>query len=314
MGCGTARETTDFLGKRGCHAKMREWNTEVRRNRGGDFNEVSFQWAGEGQSPCVQCEAVQTELLSEEAIVFTLAVPHVADERVVDVLEMAADLMGPSGLRDGFDEAIASRKIGAIDHLQRPDVCHGVYAGTAARCASDGVVNGQRRWCRASHECDVALVDPPGGAEESMERTRRFTIECKQQHAAGRPVKTVYGPDVLGKLIADATKYHVGRAVPSAVNRQSGRLVDRDQMLVSIEYLHDLVDLGVYATELPADECHKTQWFLPTVPVCAWSPRSPARCRDVARRGGARSEQRNIFQPGEHSCWEDSQARESVPT
>ena len=56
---------------------------------------------------------MQPEMVAEEAILAAVAPQHVADERVADVGEMAADLVGAAGHGANPDQAEAGRGVAA---------------------------------------------------------------------------------------------------------------------------------------------------------------------------------------------------------
>jgi hypothetical protein len=67
----------------------------------------------EGQGCASQQQPVQAEILPEKAVLATIAAQHVADERVPDVGEVAADLMGAAGSGVDPEEAVAGGGVGA---------------------------------------------------------------------------------------------------------------------------------------------------------------------------------------------------------
>ena len=56
---------------------------------------------------------MEPKALAPQSIVLALAVAHVADDRMRDVLEVAADLMQTSGFRTRLDERVSTRRLGA---------------------------------------------------------------------------------------------------------------------------------------------------------------------------------------------------------
>ena len=63
----------------------------------------------------VEGEPVKIVLGAEQPVVLALAVADVADQRAGEVLEVAADLVEPAGVRARLDERVAAERLAAPD-------------------------------------------------------------------------------------------------------------------------------------------------------------------------------------------------------
>ena len=69
----------------------------------------------------VQQQAIDAQLFPKQPVVGAFAIGCVADQRMIDVLQMAAQLVPASGLRATFQQTIAGRRI-AIDRPRPLDL------------------------------------------------------------------------------------------------------------------------------------------------------------------------------------------------
>src|SRR5688500_9311306 len=115
----------------------------------------------------MQREAMQRVLVAPQPVVLALAVAYVADERTRDVLEVAADLMKPAGVRARFDERVATERVLA------PDLGLGRDA-LEAGCAWDRVIDHDMLGRMAARDREIALV---GGGPRVAECARGVAIE-----------------------------------------------------------------------------------------------------------------------------------------
>src|SRR5690606_32474281 len=98
----------------------------------------------------VKEEPVEPVALAEEPVVLALAVPHVADERAGDVLQVPPDLVEPPRPGQRGDEAVAA------EHLEPLDLGHGGHALAAALSSEHGVVDDEPLGGDAADEREVA--------------------------------------------------------------------------------------------------------------------------------------------------------------
>jgi hypothetical protein len=82
------------------------------RGAGQGHGGVVFGMA-EGQGHAGQQQPVQTEIFAKEAVLAAVAAQHVSDERVADVGEVAADLMGAPGFGVDPEQAVTRGGVGA---------------------------------------------------------------------------------------------------------------------------------------------------------------------------------------------------------
>jgi hypothetical protein len=190
------------------------------------------------------------ERLLKEPIVNALAVGRIADDRMRDVLQVAAQLVAPAGDRHQRHQRVASARI-ASDRIRQLD-------GGQAAVVRDGLLDrarlrerarfigfarervvdapGQRR--PAAHDRPIRLAHTVA-FEGLAEPAGRVGIKGEQQHPRGALVQPVDRLHAPADLIAQQLHREAG-LVPvdvAAVDQQAGGLVDRDQVFVAVKNL-----------------------------------------------------------------------------
>ena len=152
----------------------------------------------ERQLQGVQGEAVEPEALAEEAVVLPLAVAHVADQRMADVLEVAADLVAAAGPRPGLDQGVAFEDCEAAEpgHRRHP---------RAVDVAGDRMIDHPRLRRDAAHQGEIALLHR-ARLEPLLHPAGGRGIEGEEQDAAGRAVEPVDRVDAPAGPVADELK------------------------------------------------------------------------------------------------------------
>src|SRR5579872_635901 len=175
----------------------------------------------------VQGEAVEAEALAEEAVVLPLAVAHVADQRMAQVLEVTPDLVPAAGLRTRFHQGVA---------LEDRETAEGGDGGDPrpSLVAGDGMVDHPPFRRDAAHQRQVALPDR-ARREALLHAARGFDVEGEEEDAAGRAVEAVDGVDVPVDLISYDLQGESPIPRRSPVHGEPGGLGDRDQPGVLIE-------------------------------------------------------------------------------
>src|SRR6201995_2801423 len=95
---------------------------------------------------------MKPEALAEEAVVLPLAIAHVADQRMAEVLEVAADLVQAAGARPGLHQGVALENGEAAEFGPRR------HPG-AVHVAGEGMVDPPRFRRDAAHQGQIALLD-----------------------------------------------------------------------------------------------------------------------------------------------------------
>jgi hypothetical protein len=148
----------------------------------------------EGELQGVEGEAVEAEALSEEPVVLSLAVADIADQRMADVFEVAADLVQAAGFRGDLDQGVA---------FEGGEAAEGGDGGDASppRGAGDGMVDHPLLGRDAAYQGEVALGHA-AGLEPLLDAARRAGVERQEQDAAGCAVEPVDGVDVAPQEVA----------------------------------------------------------------------------------------------------------------
>jgi uncharacterized protein len=175
----------------------------------------------------MQGQAVQAEAFAEEAVVLALAVAHVADQRMTQVFEVAADLVPAAGLRTDFDQPVT------IQHGQAAKVGDR-GCSRAAVLAGNGMIDRPLLRRDPPHQRQIALPYL-GSCKPLLHLASGLIIESEQQDAAGRPVEAMDGVDAPADEIADELQGHDAVPCRAPVHRQARGLVDGQQGGVAIE-------------------------------------------------------------------------------
>ena len=199
------------------------------------------------QALCVQPQALQAQKGGQCAVQRPLAVGGVADQRVGDVLAVAADLVAPALQRFQGQQGHAGglkTRLGGDGPVQ---ALHGlpVRLRRQMRLASAGLLGVARQrvvdqaavaFWPAAHQAQIALVDlivtEPGGQLGGGLRA-----VAEQQHAAGALVQSVRGAEAQAELGLGARQHGVGlvRVQLARVHQQARRFVDGDPALALVQ-------------------------------------------------------------------------------
>jgi len=175
----------------------------------------------------VEGQAVEPEALSEEPVVLAFAVADVADQRMAEVLEMAADLVEAAGPRADLDQGVAleGRKAAVFGDGGDP---------RSSQRARDGMVDHPCLRRNAAHQGEIALLHL-AGLQLRLELSGCAGIEGEEQRAARRPVEAMHRVDAPAHQIADALQRHDSVLRRSPVHGQARRLVDGEKKAVAME-------------------------------------------------------------------------------
>src|SRR5450631_1193143 len=204
-----------------------EGTFELGRKGRFDVDRRGRHGMGKANAEGVQKHAVQIELLAEEAIVHALAVTDITDDGTADVLEVSTNLVQAAGRWPRLDQAIASEDFQA----GKGGLCWN--AGLVAifarrkRMIDDAIFRGDR-----TNERQVRFFDRRRG-KELAKRARHVGRKREHQDAARATVEAVHRKDVRPDGIAHAGHGDVSLGRPAAVNRQAGRLIRNDQVIVT---------------------------------------------------------------------------------
>lgn len=183
----------------------------------------------------MECEAVKTKALAEEHVVFALAVSNVADDRVTHVLEVQADLVSPSRFRPRLKEPIP------LEGAEQGEVRHGrdsLGPVIASECMFDAI-EGR---IFASTESEISLFD--ASRLELLAESRSDLRSSGDQQGSARPaVETMYRIDPFAHLIAETLQERRSFDSTSAMHGKPARLVDDEQIFVSVEDLDRIIPL-----------------------------------------------------------------------
>ena len=167
-----------------------------------------------------------------------LAVAHIPHDRVADVLEVAADLVGPA--RDGprLDPRVAARDarlvVGDLVVLEPRHVRRGRQLGLAL-FLGDRMVHRDRVGSHAAHQREVALLDPALG-EGAFDLVRGLGGQPKNQHAARATVEPVRGVYPLPRQVAGEREGGDAIGGPTPVHHQARRLAHDQERGVAIQH------------------------------------------------------------------------------
>ena len=190
------------------------------------------------------------ELFLKQAVVSAFAVGGIADDRMGDVFEVPAQLVAASGFRFEFKQGVATRRIainpvGKFNRRQAPVAGDCVLRFAAAIWCAEFVVvvlTGERmvdrsgRLRNTANDSQIGLVDLLCFELRAQQATG-IAVECKEQDTRSAAVQTMHRMHMLTDLVAQDLH---GKACfvtikHRAVNQQPGRLVDGDQVIVTVE-------------------------------------------------------------------------------
>ncbi|EXI73455.1 MAG: hypothetical protein AW07_02667 [Candidatus Accumulibacter sp. SK-11] len=187
---------------------------------------------------------------AKQPVVYGLAMGGVADDRMRDVFQMAAQLMTATAQRCQFEQRVTALRIavdgvGKLDRRESSivgdrllDGRRGCFAAglVVAEAAAQRMVDLALQRRMSAHDREIALADPTL-LEQAAHRARHLAAESEQQDAGSAAVKPVDGVDVTAELVAQhlQRKAALVRVEGGAMDQQPGRLVDRHQMLVTEE-------------------------------------------------------------------------------
>lgn len=187
------------------------------------------------------------EVILKEAVMRALAVGGIADDRVSDVLEVAAQLMASACLGAERHQGVARGgvaidRMGQLDRrqageasarwLRRRAITPGARIGLGGKGMIDEAAG---RW-PAAHHRQIALVHPLR-LELLTEMAGGVGVEGEQQHPGGTLVEAMHRLNPAAELIAQQLDREAGfMAIDgTAVHQQPGGLVDGDQVLILID-------------------------------------------------------------------------------
>ena len=180
-------------------------------------------------------------------MVAAAAVGGVADDRMVGVLHVAAQLVAAAGDRLQFHQGVARTgvaldRVRQLDRGQAPEAGEGALgfcdfqaAAVVVVLARQGMVDRAGFGRPAAHDGNIGLMHGTG-FELDAETARGFGIEGEQQQAGGAAVEAMHGLDAAADLVAQQL-HREARFVAvqvAAMHQQAGRLVDGDQVFVAI--------------------------------------------------------------------------------
>jgi hypothetical protein len=177
----------------------RERRHEVFGGLGREQERGAGHGVAEAEGERVEREAAEADGLGEEAVERAFSVVRVTDEGVVDVLEVAADLMETACQRAGLDEGGAAhvgREVGSRlggHAVAGAEAGHGGDAG-AVLAAGDRVIDGALVRGGAAHEGQVGLLDG-ASLEVALEEGGDLEAAREQEDAARGAVQAMDGRD-----------------------------------------------------------------------------------------------------------------------
>ena len=204
----------------------------------------------ESQGGAGQQHAPAAKAFLEQAVVPALAVGGVADDRVGDVFEVAANLMTAAGFGREFEQGVAAGGV-AVDgegqfHGGKAAIAgeRGLGFGRGVGSAElvvvvlprQRVVDGANLVRVAAHDGEVGLVDLLR-LELLAELAGDVAVEGEEQHAGGAAIEPMGRVNVLADLVAHDL-HGEARFVAvefAAVDEQARGLVHGDQRFVAVE-------------------------------------------------------------------------------
>ena len=164
-------------------ARSLEHGAQVARHRGFDDEALVLRRVVELEANAVQERAIERVLLLEEAVGGRVAVAIVAEDRVADGREMAADLVGAPLLGDDAQHGVAARDSEAAV----AGACR-IHLSVFAQLARDRAL--ARR--HAPRACDVDFARRLG-AEHACHRSAMSALPREHHEAARADVDAVDG-------------------------------------------------------------------------------------------------------------------------
>ncbi len=232
-------------------------DVERRHEVFGELGREQERGAGHGVAEAererVEREAAETDGFGEEAVERAFSVVGVADERVVDVLHVAADLVETACQRVGFDKGGAAhvgREVGSGfggHEVAGAEPGHGGDAG-AVLAAGDRVIDGAFVRGEAAHEGQVGLLDG-ASLEVALEEGGDLGAAREQEDAARGAVQAVDGRDALAERLAGQIDGGHGVVAPAAVHEKAGGLREDGERVVGVE--EEQGGRGAHAKSLP---------------------------------------------------------------
>ena len=174
----------------------------------------------------VERETMETKLLSKAAVVLAVPMLHVPDNRAAEVAQMSTDLMRPPRQRLSLHPRIALPKHSEATKagLRR--------SALVAFLSRNRMVDEAFYFRDASYQRQVALMDLLR-RECSLNRRHIFALKRKDKRTTGRSIQAMDRVDMLTDQVAHEGHRVERLARPSAMNRQTSRLVDDDQGIVT---------------------------------------------------------------------------------
>jgi hypothetical protein len=205
------------------------------------------------------------ELLAEQAIVLTLAIVDVANDRTRDVFQVSAHLMQPTSQRVYLYQAIAAENLAAAEF------------GLCGHTRGVGVLPGRQRVIdhpdfrrHSAHQGHVGLGGSTLG-KRLANSAGHLGGEGEEQHTAGGSIQSVNGKNRNTELLAQTGRGHLALARPAAMDRQPGGLVDSHEIIVSVEQRqrisHEAQRISKVVSQCLMIECKLCQ-----VPGCSRIP------------------------------------------
>jgi len=219
--------------------EARERGDEIVGQRRFEAEALAAEWVYELERGGVQREAAEANLGPEEAVEITLAVVGVAEQRVVHVLQMAANLMEAAGARAGLDERAALHRGRQID---RGGGAHGEAAskrgdGGDARsilAARDRVIDHALFGRDPAHEREVAFLGL-AALERGLHARRGVSAPGDHDDAAGAAIEPMHRVDRVAEALAGEVDERDGVVAPAAMDEEAGRFGEGDEVLVAVE-------------------------------------------------------------------------------
>jgi len=208
-------------------------------------------------------QASAVEGVAEHAVVTAVAVSGVADNRMENVLHVAAELAAATGLRLQFEQGIAAGRIaadrdGQLNLGQAAEegdgglgLAFGIERGKAVFFLVKGVIDCFLLRRDAAHHGEIGFLHL-ARLEQDGQLLGDLAAQGEQQHAGGRFVEAMHGVDPTTDLITHQLQGETGFVTVNgaAMHQQSGRFVHGHQVVVAIEDVEAFVRHEAFAKNL----------------------------------------------------------------
>ncbi len=201
-----------------------KWNSQVVRYGGVD-NKGLTAWSNQLDLITVKSHSIQIKVIAEEPVHIALAVTHVSDDRVAEMLEVASNLVQTSRERDGI------HKCPSIPVSNWMELGNSVNTW-AVLFVWDGMIE----LAPCSHwTSDQSQISFSHTIHLSLKVASYVTAQCEDKNTTGASIQAMNGEHrSLDERISDDISHSYRIIVPAAMDNHPGRFVHCDEVIILI--------------------------------------------------------------------------------